>query len=247
MIRQLHREQTVAGDLTRVWEFFASPQNLNAITPGDLTFRIVGPTPARMYAGQVIEYRIGVRPGVTTRWLTEITHVRELEYFVDEQRVGPYRLWHHEHHFATPDGARSRDDRPRRDLRGRLRTDRRGVARSVDRSTAQNDLRLPARHVNRGAVLQPGATAGERRLSGVGEPTQWRNSRNACFWPAASASGPGSLKNHVAPSNGTIAPRSRVGVAPDPTISTTPIDSPLTCTRVMAAATSEGDCGANCN
>ena len=105
MIRQLHREQTVAGDLTRVWEFFASPQNLNAITPGDLTFRIVGPTPARMYAGQVIEYRIGMLPGVTTRWLTEITHVRELEYFVDEQRVGPYRLWHHEHHFAaTPDG-----------------------------------------------------------------------------------------------------------------------------------------------
>ena len=54
---------------------------------------------------QVIEYRIGVLPGVTTRWLTEITHVRELEYFVDEQRVGPYRLSHHEHHFAaTPDG-----------------------------------------------------------------------------------------------------------------------------------------------
>jgi ligand-binding SRPBCC domain-containing protein len=106
MIRQLYREQTLAGDLAHVWEFFASPQNLNAITPSNLTFRIVGAPPSRMYAGQMIEYRIGVLPGITTRWLTEITHVRELEYFVDEQRVGPYRLWHHEHHFAAaPNGA----------------------------------------------------------------------------------------------------------------------------------------------
>mgnify|MGYP006273242317 CR=1 FL=1 len=92
MIRQLYREQTLAGELAQVWEFFASPKNLNAITPGDLTFRIVGEAPARMYAGQMIEYRIGVLPGITTRWLTEITHVRELE-------------WHHEHHFAAdPNG-----------------------------------------------------------------------------------------------------------------------------------------------
>lgn len=113
MIRQLYREQTLAGDLAHVWEFFASPQNLNAITPGDLTFRIVGAPPARMYAGQMIEYRIGVLPGITTRWLTEITHVRELEYFVDEQRIGPYRLWHHEHRFQ-----------PAANGRGVLMTDR---------------------------------------------------------------------------------------------------------------------------
>jgi ligand-binding SRPBCC domain-containing protein len=113
MIRQLNREQTLSGDLTRVWEFFASPQNLNAITPGDLTFRMVGDAPARMYAGQMIEYRIGVLPGITTRWLTEITHVRDREYFVDEQRVGPYRLWHHEHHFQ-----------PTTDRRGVRMTDR---------------------------------------------------------------------------------------------------------------------------
>lgn len=105
MIRQLRREQTLSGNLDQVWDFFASPQNLNAITPGDLTFRIVGEPPVRMYAGQMIEYRIGILPGITTRWLTEITHVREGEYFVDEQRVGPYRLWHHEHHFQrAPDG-----------------------------------------------------------------------------------------------------------------------------------------------
>ena len=53
-----------------------------------------------MYPGQMIEYRIGIVPGFNTRWLTEITHVRDGEYFVDEQRVGPYKMWHHEHHFT---------------------------------------------------------------------------------------------------------------------------------------------------
>ena len=57
-----------------------------------------------MYPGQMIEYRIGVLPGVWTRWLTEITHVREGEFFVDEQRIGPYRLWHHKHSFHPAAG-----------------------------------------------------------------------------------------------------------------------------------------------
>jgi ligand-binding SRPBCC domain-containing protein len=105
MIHHLHREQIVAGDPAQVWAFFAAPKNLNAITPPNLTFQILGEVPTRMYAGQMIAYRIGVLPGITTRWLTEITHVREGEYFVDEQRMGPYRLWHHEHHFApAPQG-----------------------------------------------------------------------------------------------------------------------------------------------
>ncbi|MEO7597494.1 MAG: SRPBCC family protein [Opitutus sp.] len=64
-----------------------------------MSFRILGDVSLTMYAGQMIEYRIGILPGVTTRWLTEITHVRAGEYFVDEQRIGPYKLWHHEHRF----------------------------------------------------------------------------------------------------------------------------------------------------
>lgn len=101
MIGHLHREQFVPGEPARIWEFFASPRNLAALTPARLRFEIIGEAPARMYPGQMIEYRIGLLPGFTTRWLTEITHVREGEYFVDEQRAGPYRLWHHEHHFRT--------------------------------------------------------------------------------------------------------------------------------------------------
>jgi ligand-binding SRPBCC domain-containing protein len=105
MIRHLHREQFLPGEPGRIWDFFATPRNLAAITPRHMRFEIVGDLPATMYPGQMIEYRIGVLPGITTRWLTEITHIREGEFFVDEQRLGPYKLWHHEHHFApTPDG-----------------------------------------------------------------------------------------------------------------------------------------------
>jgi ligand-binding SRPBCC domain-containing protein len=104
VIRRLQRSQLIPGEPERIWDFFATPRNLDALTPPSMRFETLGDLPPRMYAGQLIEYRIGILPGITTRWLTEITHVREGEYFVDEQRVGPYKLWHHEHHFApTPD------------------------------------------------------------------------------------------------------------------------------------------------
>lgn len=105
MIRYLHREQFVPGDPARIWDFFATPRNLNELTPPEMSFDIIGDLAPRMYAGQMIEYRVGILPGVKLRWLTEITHVREGEYFVDEQRIGPYKLWHHEHRFTpAPDG-----------------------------------------------------------------------------------------------------------------------------------------------
>ena len=105
MVHRLVREQEVWGAPAAIWEFFASPHNLDTLTPSSLSFQIVGDVAPRMFPGQMIEYRIGVLPGVRTRWLTEITHVREGEFFVDEQRIGPYGLWHHEHHFRLrPDG-----------------------------------------------------------------------------------------------------------------------------------------------
>lgn len=105
MIFHLERQQTLRGDPARVWDFFSTPRNLDALTPPDLRFRIIGVPAGRMYPGQMIEYRIGMLPGVWLKWLTEITHVREGAFFVDEQRIGPYKLWHHEHHFeALPDG-----------------------------------------------------------------------------------------------------------------------------------------------
>ncbi|MBM3872745.1 MAG: SRPBCC family protein [Verrucomicrobia bacterium] len=113
MIHRLVREQEVWGDPAAIWQFFASPHNLDTLTPPSLSFQILGEVDPRMFPGQMIEYRIGVLPGVRTRWLTEITHVREGEFFVDEQRIGPYRLWHHEHHF-----------RPRSDGRGVAMLDR---------------------------------------------------------------------------------------------------------------------------
>lgn len=108
---QLYHQQFIPADSAAVWSFFATPRNLDELTPPDLRFRIQGEVPERMYAGQLIEYRISPLPGVWLRWLTEIRHVREGEYFVDEQRIGPYRLWYHEHHFEPAPGGVMMTDR----------------------------------------------------------------------------------------------------------------------------------------
>jgi ligand-binding SRPBCC domain-containing protein len=110
MIHTLLRTQFIPASPERVWEFFATPNNLNALTPPDLHFETLT-NPGPMYAGQIIAYRIRVAPGVRVRWLTEIRHVREGVYFVDEQRAGPYKLWYHEHHFTPKDGGVEMTDR----------------------------------------------------------------------------------------------------------------------------------------
>jgi ligand-binding SRPBCC domain-containing protein len=104
MCAQLLREQFIPAELPVVWGFFATPRNLDELTPADLRFRILSEVPARMYPGLMIEYRISPVRGVWLRWLTEIRHIREGSYFVDEQRLGPYRLWYHEHHFEAVAG-----------------------------------------------------------------------------------------------------------------------------------------------
>ena len=110
MCAQLIREQFIPAGPARVWEFFATPRNLNELTPPGLRFRILTAVPDRMHPGLLIEYRISPLPGLWLRWLTEIRHIREREYFVDEQRIGPYRLWYHEHVFeAVPGGTRMVD------------------------------------------------------------------------------------------------------------------------------------------
>jgi ligand-binding SRPBCC domain-containing protein len=110
MIRRLHREQFIRADPARVWDFFATPRNLNELTPPDLRFRMVSEVPDRMAAGQIIEYRISPLPGVWLRWVTEIKQVRAGVSFVDEQRAGPYKLWSHEHQFhPAPGGVRMVD------------------------------------------------------------------------------------------------------------------------------------------
>jgi ligand-binding SRPBCC domain-containing protein len=97
--------QKIPADLERVWHFFSSPDNLSVITPPSLGFHILSTFgEERIYAGQIIEYTVKPLLGIPLYWMTEITHVRDLEYFVDEQRVGPYKLWHHQHHFTVIPG-----------------------------------------------------------------------------------------------------------------------------------------------
>ena len=110
MVHYLVREQLVPAPRQKVWEYFCDPQNLNAITPPDMNFEILQGADSKMYPGQLIEYRVEFVRGVRSRWLTEIAHVRAGEYFVDAQRVGPYRFWYHEHGFQdTPAGTRMTD------------------------------------------------------------------------------------------------------------------------------------------
>lgn len=94
----------------QAWEFFSSPKNLNEITPADMHFQMLDELPDGMYAGMFIRYRITPLLRIPMYWVTEITHIREGVFFIDEQRSGPYKIWHHEHHFAAiPGGVRMTD------------------------------------------------------------------------------------------------------------------------------------------
>lgn len=104
MIHTLHREQIIPTSVEVLWDYFSAPQNLNDMTPPDMNFQIVMGGDVKMYEGQIIEYRVEFIRGIRSLWLTEIAHVREKEYFVDEQRVGPYQFWYHEHKFEPVAG-----------------------------------------------------------------------------------------------------------------------------------------------
>ncbi len=99
MIHRLERKQFVPAPLDEVWAYFATPANLNEMTPPDMHFEIIQGGEGEMCQGQLIEYRVQFMPVIKSRWLTEIAHVVERSYFVDEQRVGPYAFWYHEHNF----------------------------------------------------------------------------------------------------------------------------------------------------
>lgn len=112
MIHLLEQTQTVHASPDECWAFFSDPRNLSRITPPELDFQIISRLPEKMHQGMMIEYRVRPLFGIQLPWLTEITTVREPFYFVDEQRLGPYRLWHHEHLFTPlPDGTVSMTDR----------------------------------------------------------------------------------------------------------------------------------------
>jgi ligand-binding SRPBCC domain-containing protein len=97
--------QKMPVSLSEAWLFFSRPHNLSAITPKELDFRIISLYHGEeMYPGQIIEYKVRPLLGIPVYWMTEITHVEKEKYFVDEQRFGPYALWHHQHHFKAIEG-----------------------------------------------------------------------------------------------------------------------------------------------
>jgi len=104
-IYKLERHQFVPISIDQAWDFFSSPKNLKKITPDYLAFEITSDSQEdKMYAGMIITYIVKPILRIPLRWMTEIKHVSEPHFFVDEQRVGPYKIWHHEHHFKTTDG-----------------------------------------------------------------------------------------------------------------------------------------------
>ncbi len=103
--------QNLPITLEKAWEFFSRPNNLKDITPANLGFKILSKYHGEtMYPGQIIEYTVKPIAGIPLYWMTEITHVSDGKYFVDEQRFGPYIMWHHQHHFkAIPGGVEMTD------------------------------------------------------------------------------------------------------------------------------------------
>ena len=104
-IYTLKRTQTIPINPETCWEFFSNPANLEHITPPRLGLVVKSELPEQMYAGMIIEYDVSPIAGIKQTWVTEITHVDRPNYFIDEQRFGPYKFWHHQHHFKeTKDG-----------------------------------------------------------------------------------------------------------------------------------------------
>lgn len=96
--------QNLPISLETAWEFFSNPQNLAKITPPDMNLIPTSSIPNETYPGMMITYKVKPILGVPMLWVTEITHVKENAFFVDEQRLGPYRIWHHQHHFKAVKG-----------------------------------------------------------------------------------------------------------------------------------------------
>jgi ligand-binding SRPBCC domain-containing protein len=100
MLHILETHQFIQSDLQTVWDFMSSPKNLATITPPHMGFDILTDLgDGKMHPGQIIEYYVKPVLQVKLHWVTEITHVKQNQYFVDEQRFGPYAFWHHQHHF----------------------------------------------------------------------------------------------------------------------------------------------------
>ncbi|WP_179320354.1 SRPBCC family protein [Winogradskyella helgolandensis] len=109
-IYTLHKKQKLPISVEQAWEFLSSPANLKTITPDYMGFHILSGADRPMFSGQIIQYIVTPVLGIKTKWVTEITHVKDHEYFVDEQRFGPYALWHHKHFIKEIEGGVEMED-----------------------------------------------------------------------------------------------------------------------------------------
>ncbi|WP_395056290.1 cell division inhibitor [Flavobacterium sp.] len=109
-IYTLHSKQNLPITLQQAWDFLSDPKNLKAITPDYMGFIIKSGADKPMFAGQIIQYIVTPVLGIKTKWVTEITHVEDKKYFVDEQRFGPYSLWHHKHFLREIPGGVEMED-----------------------------------------------------------------------------------------------------------------------------------------
>lgn len=108
---QFKCQQCFINSVDELWDFISSPQNLKVITPDYMGFEVTSKDlPDKMYEGMIVSYKVAPLLGIKTTWVTEITHVKDKHYFIDEQRVGPYAIWHHQHFLeATPKGTLMKD------------------------------------------------------------------------------------------------------------------------------------------
>ena len=108
---QIHREQLVKTDINTLWDFMSSPKNLETITPESMMFKITSKNKdEKMYPGMIITYIVSPILKIKLTWMTEITQVKEKSFFIDEQRLGPYTMWHHQHIFKqTEEGVLMKD------------------------------------------------------------------------------------------------------------------------------------------
>lgn len=110
-VYRLHRRQQLPISMDEAWRYFSDPCNLREITPAYMDFQITSSNlPPKMYPGLLVTYKVRPVLGLPIGWVTEITHVREPHFFVDEQRFGPYRMWHHQHLFREIPGGVEMDD-----------------------------------------------------------------------------------------------------------------------------------------
>jgi ligand-binding SRPBCC domain-containing protein len=109
-IYTLHSKQNLPISIETAWEFLSSPKNLKIITPDYMGFKTLSGDEKEMFAGQIIQYIVTPVLGIPMKWVTEITHVADKKYFVDEQRFGPYALWHHKHFLKEIPGGVEMED-----------------------------------------------------------------------------------------------------------------------------------------